>query len=77
GLCDALARHLAAARRKQLLAVVGSMSEIAQRQITRAKGKRGVTSVFIDVNDALRGDAASYIEEIARVLQAGHHCIVH
>lgn len=77
GLCDALARHLAPARRKQLLAVVGSMSEIAQRQITRAKGKRGVSSVFIDVNDALRGDAASYIEEIARVLQAGHHCIVH
>lgn len=77
GLCDALARHLAPARHKQLLAVVGSMSEIAQRQITRAKGKRGVSSVFIDVNDALRGDAASYIEEIAQVLQAGHHCIVH
>ncbi|MGQ4694567.1 D-threonate kinase [Enterobacter asburiae] len=77
GLCDALARHLAPARRKQLLAVVGSMSEIAQRQVALATGASGVSSVFIDVNDVLRGVTAGYLARIAQLLQAGHHCIVH
>ena len=77
GLCDALARHLAPVRRKQLLAVVGSMSEIAQRQIALAVSQADVSSVLIDVNDALHGDTSGYLEQIAQVLQSGHHCIVH
>ncbi|EOZ7525035.1 four-carbon acid sugar kinase family protein [Enterobacter quasiroggenkampii] len=77
GLCDALARHLAPVRRKQLLAVVGSMSEIAQRQIALAVSQADVSSVLIDVNDALRGDTSRYLEQIAQVIQSGHHCIVH
>ncbi|MHA0872413.1 D-threonate kinase [Enterobacter pasteurii] len=77
GLCDALARHLAPVRRKQLLAVVGSMSEIAQQQIACALKAPGVSSVFIDVNDIMAGTASGYITQITQALRAGHHCIVH
>lgn len=77
GLCDALARHLAPVRRKQLLAVVGSMSEIAQRQIAFALNAPGVSRVFIDVNDILNGTTVDAFVRIIQALQAGHHCIVH
>lgn len=77
GLCDALARHLAPVRRKQLLAVVGSMSEIAQSQIALAAEAPGVSSVFIDVNDVLTGVTAGYLTQITQAFKAGNHCIVH
>ncbi|EOV2735305.1 four-carbon acid sugar kinase family protein [Enterobacter cloacae] len=77
GLCDALARHLAPVKRQQLLAVVGSMSEIAQRQIALAAAEPAVSSVFIDVNDALKGETANALMRIMQALKAGRHCIVH
>jgi uncharacterized protein YgbK (DUF1537 family) len=77
GLCDALARYFAPVRRKQLLAIVGSMSEVAQRQIALAEREPGVSSIFIDVNDALNGGVTDYFEQITKVLKAGDHCIVH
>lgn len=77
GLCDALARHLAPVRRKQLLAVVGSMSEVAQQQIALAASQPGVSSVFIDVNDVLTGMTAGYLARITQALEEGNHCIVH
>lgn len=77
GLCDALARYLAPVRRKQLLAVVGSMSEVAQQQIALAASQPGVSSVFIDVNDVLMGSTAEYLARITQALEAGNHCIIH
>ncbi|SFN55998.1 Uncharacterized conserved protein YgbK, DUF1537 family [Izhakiella capsodis] len=77
GLCDALARHLAPARHKQLLAVVGSMSEVAQHQIALIQKASGVSSVVIDVEDILQGKTTGYLTQIAQALEAGHHCIVH
>ncbi|MEH0885189.1 four-carbon acid sugar kinase family protein [Enterobacter sp. UNJFSC 003] len=77
GLCDALARHLAPVRRKQVLAVVGSMSEIAQRQVALAVREPSASSVFVDVNDVLKGSMADCLAQITQALSAGNHCIVH
>lgn len=75
GLCDALARRLATPR--QLLAVIGSMSEIAQKQIQRVRGQHNVSTVLIDINDVFNGTMAGYQQQIARALAAGQHCVVH
>lgn len=75
GLCDALARRLATPR--QLLAVIGSMSEIAQEQIQRVCNQRNVSRVLIDINDVFNHAMAGYEEQIAAALTAGQHCVVH
>lgn len=75
GLCDALARRLATPR--QLLAVIGSMSEIAQEQIQRVRNQRNVSRVLIDINDVFNHAMAAYEEQIAAALSAGQHCVVH
>jgi uncharacterized protein YgbK (DUF1537 family) len=75
GLCDALARRLATPR--QLLAVIGSMSEIAQEQIQRVRNQRNVSRVLIDINDVFNHAMAGYEEQIAAALTAGQHCVVH
>ncbi|MCU6671503.1 four-carbon acid sugar kinase family protein [Enterobacteriaceae bacterium H4N4] len=75
GLCDALARRLA--RPRQLLAVIGSMSEIAQQQIQRAGEVAGVSRVLIDIDDVFRHEMAGYLQQIATALAAGQHCVVH
>lgn len=75
GLCDALARRLASPR--QLLAVIGSMSEIAQQQIQRAGEAANVSTVLIDIDDVFRDATAGYVQQIARAMAAGHHCVVH
>lgn len=77
GLCDALARHLSPARRQQVLAVVGSMSEVAQRQVALAVREPNVSSVLVDVNDVLKGAISGYLAQITAVLETGRHCIVH
>lgn len=75
GLCDALARRLATPR--QLLAVIGSMSEIAQQQIERVRSQYNVSTVFIDVNDVFSVAMTGYEQQIATALAAGQHCVVH
>ncbi|MBZ0057221.1 MULTISPECIES: D-threonate kinase [unclassified Leclercia] len=75
GLCDALARRLATPR--QLLAVIGSMSEIAQQQIQRVRGQDNVSTVLIDINDVFNAAMDGYQQQIAAALAAGQHCVVH
>jgi len=75
GLCDALARRLATPR--QLLAVIGSMSEIAQQQIQLIRSHPDVSTVLIDINDVFNGALAGYQQQIAAALAAGQHCVVH
>jgi len=75
GLCDALARHLATPR--QLLAVIGSMSEIAQQQIQLIRSHPDVSTVLIDINDVFNGALAGYQQQIAAALAARQHCVVH
>jgi len=75
GLCDALARRLATPR--QLLAVIGSMSEIAQQQIQLIRSHPDVSTVLIDINDVFNGALAGYQQQIAAALAARQHCVVH
>jgi len=75
GLCDALARRLA--RPRQLLAVIGSMSEIAQQQIQRVRSQHNVSTVLIDINDVFSDAWAGYQQQIVTALAAGQHCVVH
>lgn len=77
GLCDALSRRLAPAKRQRLLAVVGSMSEVAQQQLRKAVSHPRVVSIFIDVDDVFSHTPEHYVERIAAALRQGDHCIVH
>lgn len=77
GLCDALARHLAPVRRKRVLAVVGSMSEMAQKQIHHLHQHPEVSQVFINIDDVFTGDAQNYRMAISEALSSGRHCLVH
>lgn len=77
GLCDALARHLAPVKNKQLLAVIGSMSEIAQKQIQYVAKNANVSKVLVAVEDILQGNIDSYLTQVTTALRQGHHCIVH
>lgn len=77
GLCDALARHLAPQKPAALLAIVGSMSEIAQQQLAQAATHPRVTRLLIDVDAALDADSAAYRQVIITALRAGNHCLVH
>ena len=76
GLCDALARRLAAVPRGPLLAIVGSMSEIAQQQVARLEAHPRVVRVEIDVAMAFGGDADADARRIAAVLSENNHCVV-
>ncbi|SEL67129.1 Uncharacterized conserved protein YgbK, DUF1537 family [Kosakonia sacchari] len=77
GLCDALARHLAPQKPAALLAIIGSMSEIAQQQLEQAATHPRVTRLLIDVDAALGAESASYRQTIITALRAGDHCLVH
>ncbi|WII84399.1 four-carbon acid sugar kinase family protein [Klebsiella pasteurii] len=76
GLCDALARRLAAVPRGPLLAIVGSMSEIAQQQVARLEAHPRVVRVEIDVAMAFGGDVDADARRIAAVLSENNHCVV-
>lgn len=77
GLCDALARRLAPVKHQQLLAVIGSMSEIAQKQIQYLADVPRVTRILIATDDILNGELSGYIHQILSALHAGEHCIVY
>jgi uncharacterized protein YgbK (DUF1537 family) len=76
GLCDALARHLAVKQHGPLLAVVGSMSEIAQQQIAALRGHPRIQQIEIDINKAFTGDTESDVERVVSAIQQNRHCIV-
>jgi len=77
GICDALARQFVPASSRCLLAVIGSMSEIAQQQITLVSQDPGVEAVFIDIEDMLNGSIADYVPQIVCILASGRHCLIH
>ncbi|UUE45789.1 D-threonate kinase [Pectobacterium aroidearum] len=82
GLSEALANTQDFTRKtaKPLLAIVGSMSDIAQKQITAAKLRSNVTLVEIDINALFSPHSstvmASQCEEAVTALLNGHHCII-
>lgn len=77
GICQALARQHAGASTRGLLAIVGSMSEIAQRQIATACAHPSVGTVFIDIENILNDSPTDYHPQIVNILSSGRHCIVH
>lgn len=77
GLCDALSRRLAPEKQAVVLAVVGSMSEIAQKQVSVAAQHPRCEHIFIDINDVFEPSATDYRAAIVAALNAGKHCLVH
>lgn len=76
GLCDALVRHLRQPSQQKVLAVVGSMSEIAQRQILRAEGHPRVTRLVIPLSDAIEGNSERWTQRAIAALRNNRHCII-
>ncbi len=77
GLCDALSRRLAPEKQAVVLAVVGSMSEIAQKQVSVAAQHPRCEHIFIDINDVFQLSATDHRAAIITALNAGKHCLVH
>lgn len=77
GLCDALSRRLAPQKQSVVLAVVGSMSEIAQKQVSIAAQHPRCEPIFIDINDVFQPSATDYRAAIVAALNDGRHCLVH
>ncbi len=76
GLCEALARRLRRSEQGPLLAVVGSMSEMAQRQVAALQVHSRVRVVEIDVEQAFSGSPKEEASRIAGALREGQHCVV-
>lgn len=77
GLCDALSRRLAPEKQAVALAIVGSMSEIAQKQIHAAAAHPRCEQIFIDINAVFAPSATDYRTAIVNALAGGRHCVVH
>ncbi|MGL4115006.1 four-carbon acid sugar kinase family protein, partial [Escherichia coli] len=77
GICDAVARRSAIMPPPTVLAIIGSMSEIAQRQIATLHSHPRITQIYVDVEHILAGNASDYDARIVQALQKGDHCIVH
>ncbi|KGA37461.1 D-threonate kinase [Pectobacterium odoriferum] len=82
GLSEALAntKNFTRKTERPLLAVVGSMSDIAQKQIAAVRLRRDVTLVEIDINALFSPDSstvmASQCEDAVKALMNGNHCII-
>ncbi|WP_409158594.1 D-threonate kinase [Pectobacterium sp. B2J-2] len=82
GLSEALANTQDFTRKtaKPLLAVVGSMSDIAQKQIAAIRLRSDITLVDIDINALFSPHSstvmASQCEDAVTALMNGHHCII-
>lgn len=80
GLSDALSDMLCECPVRPMLAVVGSMSEISQRQIVRLQQQRSVTLVDIDISGLFASPAWPQREAwhltIVKALQEGRHCVI-
>lgn len=77
GICDAVARRLSVTPPRRVLAIMGSMSEIAQRQIATLNTHPRTTRIHVDVDTILAGDIHRYETRIVQALSQGEHCLVH
>ncbi|GAA3610792.1 four-carbon acid sugar kinase family protein [Gibbsiella greigii] len=78
GLSDALGRLLADRRPAPLLAVIGSMSEMAQRQIAELNASHAITLVDIDIEAMFQGwpQLAYWRSAVLQALAQGRHCVI-
>jgi len=65
---------------RPLLAVIGSMSELAQQQIRCAAYRHDVTLVDVDIRKFLQKPDEAWLSglvtEICNALASGHHCVI-
>ncbi|MCX0498052.1 D-threonate kinase [Erwinia billingiae] len=88
GLSDALSRHLAGkpvapavagmGNAGPILAVVGSMSEIAQQQQKQLQKHHAVQLIDVDIESIFthRADRTSLGQLAIKAMQAGQHCVI-
>ena len=80
GLSDALGELLAARQPRPVLAVVGSMSAMAQQQIARLASQRDIRIIDIDIRllfaQPAWPQAADWQQAILQALHDGAHCVV-
>ncbi|ORM64117.1 serine kinase [Pantoea rodasii] len=80
GLGDALGEHLAARPARPVLAVVGSMSAIAQQQIARLASQRDIRIIDIDIRQLFAQpawpQAAEWQQAMQQAICDGAHCVV-
>ncbi|MDF7630928.1 four-carbon acid sugar kinase family protein [Erwiniaceae bacterium L1_55_4] len=80
GLGDALGEYLAARPARPVLAVVGSMSAIAQQQIARLATQRDIRIIDIDIRQLFAQpawpQAVEWQQAMQQALRGGAHCVV-
>ncbi|MEQ0583599.1 four-carbon acid sugar kinase family protein [Pantoea dispersa] len=80
GLSDALGAHLAARPSRPVLAIVGSMSAMAQQQIARLASQRDIRLIDIDICQLFATpawpQAAAWQQAMVQALRDGVHCVV-
>ena len=80
GLGDALGELLAARPARPVLAVIGSMSAIAQQQIDRLASQRDIRIIDIDIRQLFAQpawpQAAAWQQAMQQALRYGAHCVV-
>ncbi|MCD9672787.1 MULTISPECIES: D-threonate kinase [Klebsiella] len=78
GLCEAFSRHIAPpVTYPGLLAIIGSMSEVAQKQIHTAAIHPRTYNIYIDINEMLIHGIDKYKSQVASIIAQGLHCLVH
>ncbi len=80
GLSDALAAHLSTRPARAVLAVVGSMSNSAQQQISTLAQQRDIALIDIDVRQLFQSpawpSASGWIAQSVTALRAGQHTVI-
>lgn len=80
GLSDALGAWLGRRPARPVLAVVGSMSAVAQQQIARLASQRAICLIDIDIHQLFAApawpQAAIWQQAIQQALRDGAHCVV-
>lgn len=80
GLGDALGEYLAGRPARPVLAIVGSMSAIAQQQIDRLASQRAICIIDIDIRQLFAQpawpQASVWQQAMQQALRAGRHCVV-
>lgn len=61
---------------KPVLAVIGSMSEIAQRQIARLAQQQPIRLIDVDISQLFAGASGAWRQAATEALQQGRHCVI-
>ncbi|MEQ5727678.1 four-carbon acid sugar kinase family protein [Providencia rettgeri] len=77
GLFQAFSESQVVKNHSNLFAMIGSMSEIAQKQINRLTSHPNTHFVHLDIDEMLSHGIQKYQQIISEALNQGQHCIAH